>query len=142
MNIMNLWPSLGLMFKNKKVPERSLLAFWDEINRNLEKYYVVEQRQFIADPFESEVFDRLEARLAEIFSGEFTDYGMAVRAFNQEYLAVKAYEAFYASSADRKTREHALVLHEKQEALERIFVECRPNIIFARDRLRRLMEKK
>ncbi|NTV29652.1 MAG: hypothetical protein HGA80_06190 [Candidatus Omnitrophica bacterium] len=131
-------PIVGLFWR-RKPPKNLLLALWDEANRNLERYYVVEQRNFITEPFDSEALD--EARLlgGVKFQAELTAYASAIRDFNVALQDVKAFEGVYASGIDHKTRENAEILHAKKEALDEQFKRLYPVIVAAQKVLREML---
>ena len=86
-----------------------------EIAINFERICVMEQRQFITM--------RLDRQ--GTVPGELMDYAVAVDAFNAAFDDHISFEKFYTSSLDHKTRDNALVLDKKHEALKEKFLHVR-----------------
>lgn len=86
-----------------------------EIDRNFERMCVMDQRQFITMKFDRQG-DAPE---------ELTEYAAAMEGFNAAFDDHKAYEIFYSSSLDHRTRENAAILDKKYELLREKFLHAR-----------------
>ncbi|MBF0485187.1 MAG: hypothetical protein HQL16_01605 [Candidatus Omnitrophica bacterium] len=128
-------------FFRQKPRKNFLVALWHEINLNLERYFVVEQRQFITEPFENNACHEARTFASLKFPRELTEYAHAVDQFNALFREMKEFEAFYSSSIDKKTKENAEILHQQKESLQVMFNGLRPKIDAAQSSLRRLLEK-
>lgn len=91
------------------------VALQQEIDRNFERVCVMEQRQFITMKLDRQV-DVPEPLL---------DYARAVDAFNAAFDDHKAFEAFYTSGLDNRTRVNALILDQKHDILREKFLDAR-----------------
>lgn len=109
----------------------SLPALLQQIDRNLERVMVMEQRQFITM--------RLEA--AEAYPCALLGYADAVRSFNEAFDEHHACAKVYAAELDARTRAGALVLDGKHEALRQEFARLKPLVLAARDAAGRMLEK-
>ena len=87
----------------------------EELDINFERVCVMEQRQFITMKLE---------RRGDVPEA-FLEYAGAVEAFNAAFDDHKAFEMFYASHLDKKTRENAVILDEKYEILREKFLHVR-----------------
>lgn len=133
-------PVLGAFIRRR--PQKNFLkAIWEEANRNLERYYVVEQRQFITEAFDIEAWEDARMFSDLTFSDILSTYAAAIADFNAALKDVKEFEEVYSSSIDRKTRENAEVLHGKKEILEEKFQKLRPMIVSAQKSLREILVK-
>ena len=140
MNVLERLPLVG-PFLRRRPQKNFLMALWNEVNGNLERYYVVEQRQFITEPFDIEAWEeaRMFSRLQ--FSSGLLEYAAAVRDFNAALKDMKEFEGIYSSSIEKKTRANAEVLHAKKEALEEKLQYLRPVIVSAQKALREMLAK-
>lgn len=96
-----------------------------EINRNLERIYVMEQRQFIS----------LRLDLDETYPEGLSAYVAAVKAFNVAFDEHKACEGRYSADISRQTRDKALVLEEAHSLLTERFLALKPVVLAARKAL-------
>ncbi len=96
--------------------------FRQEVERNLERIYVMEQRQFISM--------RLEQ--SERYPEGFVAYQAAVAAFNSAFDEHKACEDGYAADLALRTRDKALVLDKKHSFLVEKFQDLKPVVLAAR----------
>jgi len=129
-------------FLKKHGQKNFLLALLEEINSNLERYYVIDQRQFITMDFEMGVWEEARHFSGAQFPGEILDYAAALEDFNRVFADCQAFEVTYSASIDNKTLETAKVLHAKKEALEEKFRSLQPRIMAAQQALRVMMEKR
>jgi hypothetical protein len=140
MNRLERLPLVG-PFIRRRPQKNFLVALWDEVNRNLERYYVVEQRQFITEAFDIEAWEEARMFLSLAFPDALVGYAAAVRDFNAVLRDMKEFEGIYSSSIEKKTRENAHILHAKKEALDEQFQRLRPLIVSAQEALREMLVK-
>lgn len=102
--------------------KKDLLQFLAEIEKNLEKFYVMDQRQFIIDGFAMDVWP-LVKDLDVIKKHEaITVYNRMLEDFNKALTAHKEYEKWYAGNVANKTPENARTLHTLKNDLDRRLV--------------------
>ncbi len=136
---------LGAGFRaslKKRCQKNFLLNLLNEMNDNLERYFVIDQRQFISMGFEMVAWDEARHFSGLQFPPELDDYAVALEDFNRAFADSRAFEEDYSSSIDHKTLESAQVLHAKKEALAEKFKVIQPKIICAQKVLRVMMEKR
>ncbi len=102
-----------------------------EIDLNLERVYVMEQRQFVSMKLE---------RTAEVPS-YLEEYGVAVDAFNKAFDDHAAFQSAYSSCIENKTRPNALILDEKHDDVDQKFLQLKPLILEAKELLRSMLER-
>ena len=99
--------------------KKNLLAFLDEMEKNLENFYVMDQRQFITQGFvmakwllvkDEEVIKKHETILV---------YAHTLEGFNNLFKEYKEYEQWYASDMKNKTPENARCLHGMKHELDK-----------------------
>jgi len=129
-------------FLRKRSRKNFLLSLLNEINSNLEKCYVIDQRQFITMDFEMSAWGEARHFSGVQFPEEVLDYASSLEDFNRTFADCRAFEETYTSSIDNKTLEAAKVLHAKKEALEDKFRSVQPKISAAQKALRARMDKK
>ncbi len=104
---------LGIIqsWRAKKALREHLLAFLAEMEKNLEIYYVMDQRQFITTGFLMEVWS--QAKDLEFIQRQeaIMVYAAALLDFNKAYKEHKSYEQWYSADVKNKTKENALKLH-------------------------------
>ncbi len=96
-----------------------------EVDRNLERIYVMEQRQFIS----------MKLDLNERYPDGLATYVTAVKAFNAAFDAHQALEGQYSLDLSLQTRDNALALEEKHATLTERFLELKPFVLAARKAL-------
>ena len=97
---------------------KALMRFYEELKKNLEIFYVMDQRQFIDMEFKSAEWEKIKsAPFAQPFS-KVQAYGRAVEDFNQFYRQFKEFEKWYAADMANKTRENAQKLHTQRSDLD------------------------
>jgi hypothetical protein len=127
----------------KKRQRRSfLLHLCNEINNNLERCYVIDQRQFITMDFEMSAWEQARHLSGTKLPAEVVDYAFAMDDFNRAFADCRVFEEKYSSNIDNKTLENAQILHVKKEALNEKFRSIQPRILAAQQALRAMMEKK
>ena len=102
--------------KNKL--KKQLLDFLAEMEKNLEIYYVTDQRQFITGGFTMKTWEQVEG-LEMIKKHEaIGQYATALLNFNKSYLEHKEYEQWYTSDSKNKNNENAKKLHALKHDLD------------------------
>ena len=123
--------------------KRLLLPFYAEIKANLERYYVMDQRQFIDGGFQTERWEQVKSHNGVHFSLTMTRYTQAMQEFNQMFSAFKEFERWYAADLLNKTPENAKKLHTQKAELDRRLKKLDELIIPAGEELERvLIDKK
>lgn len=117
----------------KKDPARGL---WLEVNANLERYYVYDQRQFFATAFDLKAWEAARCSAGFQVHAEVLEYASAIDNFNRAFADMKAFENFYSLSMDNKIRANAEILHAKKEALAEMAGGLLPRILGARGQIR------
>ena len=107
-----------IKLKNKRRIQKLLLSFYDEIKKNLERFYVMDQRQFIDGGFQTRCWDGLKTTNEFNFSARIIHYGSAMENFNQAFASYKEYERWYAADLKNKTPENAQKLHAQKHELD------------------------
>ena len=105
-------------FQKKRRVQRLLLAFYDEIKKNLERFYVMDQRQFIDGGFQDTCWQGIKSDHEFNFSPKITYYGSAIEAFNQAFADFKEHERWYSADLKNKTPENAKKLHSQKHELD------------------------
>ena len=118
---------------------KNIFAFWAEMDKNIELFYVADQRQFITDGFlmdlwpqvrDLDVIKRQEAILI---------YAQSVGDFNRAFKVYKEYEAFYSGDIKNRNPENARKLHTLKEQLDQKLTGMEAVIINAGQALEREM---
>jgi predicted MPP superfamily phosphohydrolase len=101
----------------QKSLKKQLLALLDEMEKNLEIYYVMDQRQFIIDGYDMKQWEYCKD-LAIVKKHEAIKvYGSALAAFNQAHQEHKEYEQWFSSNLDHKTNDNAKKLHDMKNGV-------------------------
>lgn len=129
-------------FLKKRQRKTFLLQLYNEISSNLERYYVIDQRQFITMDFEMGAWEETRHLSGLKLPPEVVDYAFALDDFNRAFADCRAFEKTYNGDLDKKNLENAQVLHAKKEALDEKFRSIQPRIMAAQQALRAVMEKK
>jgi hypothetical protein len=118
-------------WQSKKALRTKLLNFLAEMEKNLEIYYVMDQRQFITTGFLMDNWARVK-EVDFIKRQEYISaYAESLVTFNTAFEEQKAFEKWYSSDINHKTQENAKKLHAlKHDLTERIKV-LEPIIILA-----------
>ncbi|MBF0618574.1 MAG: hypothetical protein HQL19_00220 [Candidatus Omnitrophica bacterium] len=132
------FPLLRSVFRREQ-KKNFILALLNEISANLEKYLVIEQRQFITMDFEVQAWEEARHFTSVDFAPEVEEYAREVERFNAAFADCRAFEEHYSSSIDQKTRANAEVLHAKKEALLEQFNVIRPKIEAAQKAVRAML---
>lgn len=129
-------------FQKKPRAKNFLLLLLEEIRTNLERYYVIDQRQFINVGFEIRAWEEAKHLSGRTFPSAITDYALAIEDFNALLEDVRSFEKDYVLDVSRQSRESAQILHDKKEALESKFYALQPRIMAAQKALRVIMDKR
>ena len=95
-----------------------MLPLLDEMEKNLEKYYVMDQRQFIESNFDLQAWNKAQALKEFTFDERLKHYAYILEQFNTSYAAFKEFERWYVSDLKNKTAENAKKLHTQKQELE------------------------
>jgi hypothetical protein len=102
----------------KKNLKKQLLALLDEMEKNLETYFVIDQRQFITGGFAMTVWEKTKDLDVVKKHADIKRYGTVLTEFNAAFAENKAYEQWYTSNIEHKTPENAKKLHALKNALD------------------------
>ena len=98
--------------------KKDLAAFLNELEKNLELFYVMDQRQFITQGFSTNAWERVKGM--EMVK-KYEAIGLCMRTlegFNRLFKEHKEFEKWYAADMANKTKENALKLHHMKQDLE------------------------
>lgn len=98
--------------------KKDLLAFLVEIEKNLEIFYVADQRQFITREFLSESYKTVKDQPTVRKHERIMAYANAVEVFNRSWQEHKEYEKWYASDIKNKNPENARKLHALKNGVD------------------------
>ncbi len=121
---------------NSRQKNRYLAGLWQEVNSNLEHFYVIDQRGFVSAGFGLKAWEEALNCSGVEFGGDILGYAAVLEEFNRVFADMKQFECFYSSSMEHKTRANAEVLHSKKEALDEMARGLQPLILGAREQLR------
>ena len=96
----------------------ALMRLYGEIKKNLEIYYVMDQRQFIDMEFQSAQWQKVQSQKGTAGLAKLKDYGRVVDDFNRFYREFKEFEKWYAADMNNKTKENAQKLHTHRSELD------------------------
>jgi predicted MPP superfamily phosphohydrolase len=97
---------------------KALMKFYEELKKNLEIFYVMDQRQFIDMEFRAVEWNRIKAMDMSKSYPKVLAYGAAVEDFNAFYRQFKEFEKWYAADMANKTKDNAQKLHTQRSELE------------------------
>ena len=93
--------------------KKTLFAFLAEMEKNLETFYVIDQRQFITYGFSMGAWADVK-ELSYIKKHEsISVYARALEEFNALYKAHKEFEQWYSTDLERKTSATSSLILEK-----------------------------
>jgi len=119
--------------------KKDIFAFWAQMDKNMELFYVADQRQFITSGFLSDIWPRVRD-LDMIKRHEAIGiYAKAVEDFNHSFKAYKEYEAWYSGDMKNRNPENARKLHTLKEGLDKKLLDMEAVIISAGQALEREM---
>ena len=105
------------LLKNLK-GNQLLMRFYEELKKNLELYYVHDQRQFIDKEFKTEEWMKIQSVEALQGAVKIQLYGKAIEDFNQFFRSFREFEKWYAGDMANKTKENAQTLHTRRAQLD------------------------
>jgi hypothetical protein len=85
--------------------KKNLMDFLAEMEKNLECFYVMDQRQFITSGFLNEIWPLIKDVDIIKSHGSIVTYARALEEFNNLLKAYKEYEAWYTGDVKNKTPE-------------------------------------
>jgi hypothetical protein len=97
--------------------KKQLLSLLNEMEKNLEIYYVMDQRQFIIHGYMMKQWENSKDLDIVKKHEAIKVYGAALSAFNQAHLEHKEYEQWYSSNMDHKTPDNAKKLHDMKNGV-------------------------
>ncbi len=103
---------------NKHSDKKLLLNFLDEMDQNLESFYVMDQRQFILNGFAMTAFEHVKDMPLIKSSNDIITYGKTLTEFNEAFTKYKEYELWYTADINRKTQENGRTLHQYKSQLD------------------------
>ncbi len=109
------------LFKNNSNDEqlkKGLFEFLDEMEKNLELYYVMDQRQFIIEGFLTETWGLVKDKDLIKKHNSIVVYAKSTEDFNSSFKAYKDFEAWYTSDINHKTPDNARKLHALKDVLD------------------------
>ncbi len=109
------------IFKKKPADEdlrKVLFDFLAEMEKNLEYFYVMDQRQFITHGFLMECWPQVRALPLIQGHASILAYARSLEDFNASLKAYKDYEQWYTSHVDHKNPENARKLHAMKNGLD------------------------
>jgi len=130
---------------NKKSKEeqlkKDLFDFLAEMEKNMELFYVMDQRQFITSGYLTQLWPRVSH--IEIINKHRTivEYARAMEDFNRSLKAHKDYENWYTGDINNKSPENARKLHALKNELDLKLKDMEAVIIQAGQDLEREMVK-
>lgn len=105
-------------FRQEWALHRLVRSFWVEMEKNLELFYVMDQRQFITETYRMEAWGQVkELELIKKHSSILL-YAVKLEEFNRHYKEYKDYEAWYTSDIQNKNPENARKLHHLKHELD------------------------
>jgi hypothetical protein len=129
--------------KNSKDEQvrKNLFDFLAEMEKNMESFYVMDQRQFITTGFLTEMWSRVKDMDIIKAHESIPKYAGAIEDFNHSLKAFKEYEAWYTGDVKNKTPEGAKKLHALKHELDQKLKMMEALIISAGQDLEREMLK-
>ena len=132
------------MFKRNSKEEQlknNLFDFLAEMEKNLELFYVMDQRQFITGGFLTGIWPRIKDLDIIQCHQTITAYAAAMEDFNHSLKTHKEYEIWYTSDLKNKSPENARKLHALKNELDQKLKSLEAVIILAGQDLEREMLK-
>jgi hypothetical protein len=97
---------------------KKLFDFLAEMEKNMEFFYVMDQRQFITTGFLTDTWAMVKDMDIIKRHESIAMYARATEDFNRSLKAFKEYEAWYTGDSDHKTPENAKKLHTQKHELD------------------------
>ncbi len=111
---------LGIIqsWRKKNSSQKNLLSFLSEMEKNLETYYVMDQRQFIVHGFQMDKSNSVKDLEIIRNNKDIQLYLESLNNFNNAYQEYKSYEKWYTSDENNKNNENARKLHSLKDSLQ------------------------
>ena len=109
------------IFNKKSTNEQLRKKLFDllaEMEKNLEFFYVMDQRQFVTHGFLTDMCPVVQGMDIIKKHKTIDDYAKAIQDFNHSLKTHKDYEAWYISDTNNKTPENARKLHALKAELD------------------------
>jgi hypothetical protein len=120
-------------YRDRKKRLRGIRRLINEINGNLESYYVMSQRD-VRKPLLAPVWSGAGMAGAAL-PAPFLEYRVRVEQYNTLLTEFLEYQRWYSGDIGRQTRDHALVLEEKRDRVDQASRGLKPVMDAARDAL-------
>ena len=98
--------------------KKDLFDFLAEMEKNLEFFYVMDQRQFITTGFLTDTWARVQDMDVIKKHETIVVYAQAIENFNNVLKEYKDYETWYTGDAQNKTPENSRKLHALKHGLD------------------------
>ena len=105
-------------WRSKSILRKQLLTFLGEMEKNLEAYYVMEQRQFITAGFLMQCWPQVQDLDIIKRQEAIKAYASSLLDFNKALQEYKSYEQWYTSDVRHKDPENAKKLHGLKNTLD------------------------
>ncbi len=111
---------LGIIqsWRKKNSSKKNLLSFLSEMEKNLETYYVMDQRQFIVHGFQMDKSNSVKDLEIIRNNKDIQLYLESLNNFNNAYQEYKSYEKWYTSDEKNKNNDNARKLHSLKDSLQ------------------------
>jgi hypothetical protein len=109
------------IFKKNSIDEgakKNLFDFLAEMEKNLEFFYVMDQRQFITTGFLTGIWPRVKDMEIIKSHESIVLYASLTEDFNHSLKTYKDYETWYTGNTNHKTPENAKKLHALKNELD------------------------
>jgi hypothetical protein len=120
---------------------KSLYDFLAQMEKNLEFFYVMDQRQFITHGFLTDAWPAVKGMEIIKRHGSILAYARCMEEFNDSLKNYKEFEAWYTGDVNNKKAENARKLHELKSELDQKLRSLEAVIIAAGQDLEREMLK-
>ena len=107
-------------FQKKRELKKNWLAFFLEVNKNLESYYVMFQLDRLRF-FNLDVWERVKNNRDLPLTSDVLRYAEILNDYNQTLKAFKDYEQWYSSDLKNKIPDNGRILHAKKDAAQEKF---------------------
>lgn len=104
-------------WQHKRQLRKNLLGLLDEMEKNLETYYVIDQRQFITNGFLMHQWENCKDIDLIKKHEAIKVYAASLTSFNEAFEEQRAYEQWYTSNMEHKTPDNAKKLHALKNGL-------------------------
>ncbi len=109
---------MKISFLNKFAMRKQLLDFLSEMDKNLELFYVMDQRQFITEKFLLKAWEPVKEMDVIKKHESIKAYALTLAQFNGSFNAYKEFEKWYTEDITRKNIENAKKLHGLKNDLD------------------------